>query len=168
MTETKSLQTPTETTSLSQPWSEFDRILENLQSRFFDAFGAGFPVSRFDVFDLAPTMPAWKAAPTDVTDHGDGYKIVSEIPGIAKDKLDIRVRGTSVEIRAENSTEAKQQVKDWVHRERSYLGFYRSLELPEPVVATEAKAQLKDGVLELDIPKQHPTPSPAEVKVSVQ
>ncbi len=152
----------------ADPWTDVDRWFDDLRDRFFDSW------------ELAPfgrTLPALsgteggllRAARTDVTDTGNAYTLTVEIPGIPKDKLDIRVRGTEVEIRGESGTETEQKEgTHFVHRERTYAGFYRCLELPEPVVATDAKAKVENGILELELPKQHPAPSDSEVKIAVQ
>ena len=75
--------------------------------------------------------------------------------------------GSVVEIRGEQVEEKAEDGAGFVHRERRSAGFYRGLELPEPVVASDAKAKLENGVLELELPKQHPTPASPEVRVRV-
>lgn len=147
-------------------WSELDRQLDALRSQFFGAyglrpFGPLVPVSAGDEGGFL------RAARADVTDTGRSYKIVAEVPGIPKEKIDIRVRGASVEIRGESTQEGHENQGELVQHERRYSGYYRALELPEPVVGTEAKAKVEDGLLELDLPKLHPSPSPEEVKVKV-
>ncbi|MCI4345017.1 MAG: Hsp20/alpha crystallin family protein, partial [Thermoplasmata archaeon] len=91
----------------------------------------------------------------------------AEIPGIPKDRLDIRVRGTNVQIRAEQNEETKNDGKEYLYRERTFQGFFRDFELPEPVIASKATAKFENGLLELELPKEHPTSEPAEVKVPV-
>jgi HSP20 family protein len=160
-TEIKKAERPTD------PWSELDRAIEQTRTQLYQAFGLQ-PFGRlFGPFDSVDTTPFLRAARVDVADTGKTFKVVAEIPGIPKEQLDIRVRGTSVEIRAEQAKETEKKDADYVHRERMYTGFYRALELPEPVVATEAKAQVLNGVLELELPKVTPTPSSDEVKVPV-
>jgi HSP20 family protein len=152
------------------PWTDLDRAFDAMRQRFFDVWGIAPFGGSFVPFEGTPEG-FLRAARTDVTDTGKAYKIVAEIPGIPKEKLDIRIRGTSVEIRGENASEKNEKAEkdgEFVHRERTYSGYYRSLELPEPVVATEAKAKVENGLLELELPKQNPTPSTAEVKVAVQ
>jgi HSP20 family protein len=148
-------------------WGEFDRAFDEMRQRFQDVWGIRTFGSPFLPVDPAPTG-VFRPARTDVSDTGPAYRIVAEVPGIPKEKLDIRVRGTSVEIRGESSQEKEESGTEFVHRERSYAGYYRSLELPEPVVATEAKATVENGLLRLELPKQHPTPAADEVKVAVE
>jgi HSP20 family protein len=150
----------------NDPWAEIDRAFDQMRRRFEEAWGIRPLGTAFLPLDSG-TPAVFRPARTDVRDTGPAYRIVAEIPGIPKEKLDIRVRGTSVEIRGESEVEKEETGTEFVHRERTYAGYYRNLELPEPVVATEAKAKVENGLLELELPKQHPTPSPAEVKVAV-
>jgi HSP20 family molecular chaperone IbpA len=143
-------------------WSDFDRVFHELSAGFFEPFG---------VAGYVPAVPSdgagFRPARTDVSETGSAYRIVAEVPGIPKEKLDIRVRGSTVEIRGETTEEKETEGTSYVHRERVHQGYYRALELPEPVVAAEAKAKVDHGLLELELPKQHPTPEPTEVKVPV-
>lgn len=148
------------------PWTDLDRAFDEMRERLFDVWHLplfGGPVARTEAREVG----FFRAPRTDVTDTGTAYKIVAEIPGIPKEQLDIRVRGSNVEIRGESSTTRDEKDAEYVHRERTYAGYYRNLELPEAVVATEAKAKVENGLLELELPKQHPSPSSAEVKVAV-
>ena len=52
--------------------------------------------------------------------------------------------------------EAKKEDKNYHRREFRYGAFMRSIALPAPVQAEKATAQLKDGVLEITIPKSAP------------
>ncbi len=149
------------------PWSDMDRAFDDMRQRLFDVWG----IQPFG----APFLPVeghetayFRAAKTDVSDTGTAYKIVAEIPGIPKDRLDIRIRGSTVEIRGESAKESEEKSTSFVHRERTYAGYYRSLELPEPVVAAQAKAKVENGLLELELPKQNPTPSESEVKIAIE
>ncbi len=154
-------------TVTADPWNDIDRVFDAVRDRLSQVW---------DVRSFGPTFAPivatdgsyFRAARTDVADTGSAYKIVAEVPGIPKDRLDIRVRGSSVEIRGENSEKTESKDGAFVHRERTYAGYYRLLELPESVVATAAKAKVENGLLELELPKEHPTPETGEVKVAVQ
>jgi HSP20 family protein len=142
-------------------WTDFDRAFRELSARLFEPWG---------LVAYAPSGRAGallRPARTDVTDTGTAYRIVAEVPGIPKEKLDIRVRGTTVELKGEATEEKEANGTSYVHRERSYQGYYRLLELPEPVVAADAKAKVENGLLELELPKLRPTPGPDEVRVRV-
>ena len=148
----------------TDPWSEFDRLFDDLRGRLYGSLGmAPYAGSFAD----RPTGQYLRAAPTDITDTGTAFHVVAEIPGIPKEKLEVRILGSAVEIRGEADVDTDRSKGNVVHRERTYQGFYRALELPEPVVAKEAKASITNGVLELDLPQERPTPSPEPVKVPI-
>lgn len=150
------------------PWTDLDHWFDDLRERFFDNWDVapfGRPFAPIETREGA----LYRAARADVTDTGKSYRLTVEIPGIPKDKLEIRVRGSNVEIKGEATSEQEEKAgAEFLHRERTYTGFYRNLELPEAVVATDAKAKVENGLLELELPKQHPTPSSAEVKIAVE
>lgn len=160
---TKAIQAKKEEQDL---WSELDRQFDAMRSRFFENLGLA-PFAPFGPAVPSHDAGVFRAARADVSDTGSGYTIVAEIPGIPKEKLDIRVRGALVEIRGESTKESEEKRGEFVQHERSYAGYYRALELPEPVVGTEAKAKVENGLLELELPKLHPSPSPQEVHVKV-
>jgi HSP20 family protein len=148
--------------------TDLDRVFDELGRRFDETFGLQ-PWGTFWTLGATPSVPTLRAARTDVTDTGKSFKIVADVPGLSKDAIEIHVKGASVEIRGE-LTQEKNGPDDttYVHRERTHVGYYRALELPEPVLAQDAKASVVNGVLELDLPKQHPTVPETDVKVPVQ
>ena len=148
-------------------WVEFDRLFDDLRGRFYDSFGFAPAFGPSGIIQPTRGGPLFRAAAADVTDTGKGYKVVAELPGVKKDQVEIRVRGPYVEIRTEQQEESEKKEAGYLRHERTYQGFYRALELPESVVAAEAKAKLENGVLELELPKEHPSVSD-EVKVPVQ
>lgn len=133
--------------------SDLDRVFERLSLGIASAVGprAG-PLAGRGAF---PPL-------TDVEDKGTVYSIRTDLPGIPKEKIDVRVNGSVVIIRAESTEENDGPA--YLYRERSLRSFERSIELPEPVVAADVKAEYKDGVLSLEVPKAHPA---TEQKVTV-
>ena len=143
-------------------WSQIDRAFDDLHYHFLDAFG-GAPARI-----LRGDMPEARAARVDVVDTGTSYRIVAEVPGIPKENLELKVRGSTVEIRGQFEQAKESTEAEYLHRERFYNGFYRRLDLPEEVVGTEAKAKMNHGLLELELPKVHPAPEAGEVKIAIQ
>jgi len=148
----------------ADPTADLDRAIDDLHAGLSEVFDF-WPFAGRWVSQRGPGGPA--LARTDVRDTGKSFRIVAEVPGIPKEKVEIRVRGATVEIRAEQATDATEPDGAFVHRERHYAGYFRTLELPEPVVAADAKAKVENGLLELELPKLHPSPSNDEVKVAV-
>jgi len=148
--------------------TDLDRVFDELGRRFDETFGFR-PYGTWWTIGATPAVPTLRAARTDVTDTGKAFKIVAEVPGLPKDAIEVHVKGSNVEIRGEFAAEKNgADEKAYVHRERTHVGYYRAFELPEPVLAQDAKATVVNGVLELELPKQHPTVPDTDVKVPVQ
>jgi HSP20 family protein len=95
----------------------------------------------------------------DVADRGDHYEIRTDMPGIPKENIDIEVTPTSIEVTGRyEEREEPQEGKGWVRRERQ-MDYYRGLELPEEVKTDAVNAQLRDGVLTIELPKASPQQS---------
>ncbi len=145
----------------------FDQAFDALWNRAQAALGT-FPFETSGVASLPEFRTLVRAAPTDVVDTGSAYQVHAEVPGIAKDQIDIRVNGNVVEISGEDKTEKTESGQGYLHRERIQSSFHRAFELPEPVVAEAAKAKVVNGVLELELPKQKPTPQPTETRIQIE
>jgi HSP20 family protein len=78
---------------------------------------------------------------------------VEETPGMEAKDLDVEVADDTVTIRGERRTESKTEEKNVVRSEFQYGKFERMVRLPSPVQNTEAKAEYKDGLLRLVVPK---------------
>ncbi len=91
----------------------------------------------------------------DVKESDKAYTIHAEIPGVKKEDIQIDVDGGQLSIRAEVKREAeKKEGEKLVHSERYYGMVSRSMTLPVEVDAQGTKAEYKDGVLDLTLPKK--------------
>ena len=91
----------------------------------------------------------------DVKEDEKAYTIHAEIPGVKKEDLQIDVDGDQVSIRGEVKREKEEKKGEKViYSERSYGMVSRSFSLPSDVDAQGAKADYKDGVLTLTLPKK--------------
>ena len=93
----------------------------------------------------------------DVRQAGDAIRITAELPGIAREAIQIEatsdgiaISGERQQTREEGGTERGYQLS-----ERSYGSFYRNIPLPENANVEEAKANMRDGVLEITVPTKH-------------
>ena len=89
---------------------------------------------------------------------------VSWFKGLMDEKFD--ENGVEIEAKTEESKEEKG--KNWLRKERSGVSFYRSLELPEELKTENVEAELKDGILTLNLPKVEPKPEYKAKKVQVK
>jgi HSP20 family protein len=147
--------------------TDFDPVFDELWNRAHTVFGL-VPSDNLVFAPWTEYGRLGRTAPTDVVDTGTAFQIKAEVPGIAKDQIEIRVTGNVVEISGEDKSEKQQTSPGYLYRERRVTGFHRTFELPEPILAEQAKAQVVNGVLELELPKQKPAPPPTETKVKVE
>lgn len=102
--------------------------------------------------------------PVDIFENEDGLVVVADLPGVAKDGVDIRVENNTLTIKgtAKASCPAEAQ-----YQEFKLLDFYRQFTLSDTVDQERIQAELKNGVLMLNLPKKEQAkPKQISVKVS--
>ena len=91
----------------------------------------------------------------DVKEDEKAYSIRADIPGVKKEDIQVDVNGNQVSIRAEVKQEKEEKKGEKVlHSERYYGMVSRSMQLPADIDAQNVKAEYKDGVLNLVLPKK--------------
>jgi HSP20 family protein len=95
---------------------------------------------------------------TDIIDRGDAYELVTELPGVPKDKVTVRLKGQELAIHAESGATGAENDEHYLLRERHQVVYDRRFELAEPVAASAIEAKLDAGVLTVRIPKPKPVP----------
>ncbi len=95
---------------------------------------------------------AWAPA-VDIFEKGDDLVIRAELPGVNRDDIDVRVENGVLVLRGERKHAEKVEEKNAFRMERVYGSFARSFSLPTTVDASRISANLKDGVLEVVLPK---------------
>jgi len=89
---------------------------------------------------------------TNLLENGDNFEVRTELPGISKDDINIKIQGNYLEISGKRVIEPPEGYE--AHRnERSATTFSRNFTLPDEVDAEKVDATLKDGVLYLTLPK---------------
>ena len=117
---------------------------------FFKDFGKGFWVKPY-------AMPAETdlTMKIDVTEDDKGFSVKADIPGVKKEDIQVDVDEDRISVRAEVKKETEEKKGEKVvYSERSYGMVSRSFSLPAAVDAKGAKAEYKDGVLNLVLPKK--------------
>ena len=132
------------------PFEEMDRMFDQFFSRgWLSPFRAEWP-SRGKL-----AAPFEGKTPTvDLIDRDDSLLVRAELPGVDKKDIDISVTSSSVTIKGETRKEEKEQKENYYRREISRGSYARTLSLPVDVDEDKATATMKDGVLELVLPKQ--------------
>lgn len=97
---------------------------------------------------------------TDIRDNGKEYLIEAELPGFNKDEIQVKVDANYLTISAQKY-EAKEEKKDtYLHRERYSGRLFRSFSL-DGIQNNDIKAEFKDGILKLSLPKKDDSESRA-------
>jgi HSP20 family protein len=125
--------------------SSLIRYYNPLDRAFDRALGALLPPVNAD-------NGAGRAIALDVVETPEAYIVRAELPGIAKDKIEVNVEDRDVTIGAEFLDEVEASGKT-LWRERTFSKASRSIRLPEAVDANAAQARHVDGVLQLTLPK---------------
>lgn len=135
-----------------RPWhpvNELSRLERKIDSLFND-FLRGFspktlPESQFGGF------------PVDVLDEGENIVVRAELPGVEKDKIELRCTEDSISIASEKSESKQVEDRNWVLQESSFGKMVRTVNLGAPVDPTKAKASFENGVLTVTLPKTGPS-----------
>jgi len=111
------------------------------------------------------TKEAFQVA-VDIREEDDAFYVDAEVPGLSAEDIKVDVEKNILTLSGERKVE-KEETKDKYRRvERQYGSFSRSFSLPETVNTDDIRADLKDGILELRLPKKE-APTPKKISVNV-
>ncbi|MDH5606252.1 MAG: Hsp20/alpha crystallin family protein [Anaerolineae bacterium] len=127
-------------------WTPFRDLLSmrHEMDRLFDQVFTTYPMERGD---------SMQAPLVDLLQTDSDIVVKATLPGIDADDLDIQIIGDVLTIKAEIKEEKEEENATYHLREQSYKAFSRSISLPAPTQADKAKAEIKNGLLTLTIPK---------------
>lgn len=124
------------------PFSMMRRFSEEM-NRAFDHFFGGMPATA--------SSPAWAPA-IEVHERDGNLEIAAELPGLSKDDVKVEATEDGLIIEGERRHQ-HEETREGIHRsERSYGRFYRMIPLPKGAEADKAKAEFKDGMLQVRVP----------------
>ena len=127
-------------------------------SRLFWGITQAQPEGEDQVAEWSPSV--------DVYEDGEQFRLHAELPGLKKEDVKINLKEGVLTLRGERKFEDEQKKDNYYRLERSYGSFARSFTLPKTVDPEKIRATMKDGVLEITIPKK-PEAKPKEIKVEV-
>jgi len=140
----------------------FDDLMNNFRKNFIESIA--FP---FEWISVEPVAPV-REATVDLVDEGNRFVVHAEMPGVAKDNIDVALTKNGIEISAETDVETEDTEKNYVVRERVYSHIYKQLSFPEEVIPEQAESTFKDGLLKVSVPKKTIAPAPKKHKVTVK
>jgi len=131
------------------PLSEFSGV-EDIVDRTIDrVFSDFFPLKRRHL----ATTKAWIPA-CDLIDKGDYLLVKAEVPGLKNEDLNISVDENSITLEGEVKHCIEEKSETYYRSERRYGSFSRAINLPVEINPNKVNATLKDGVLEVKLPKK--------------
>ena len=89
----------------------------------------------------------------DVIDHDNELVVRGELPGVEKDAIEVNIVGDRLMIEAERKFEEKDEEESYYRHEVGYGKLIRTIPLPVKVDAAKVHAELKDGILNIVLPK---------------
>lgn len=129
----------------------------------------------FDLFAPLPGDGAVLAGPRgwtapfpamDLAEDGEGYRLSIELPGLAAEDVEVRLKDGLLTISGEKTEDHEEQDTDHHLRERRWGSFRRDLRLPTDVDPARIEASFTRGVLHLRLPKS-PAARAAEKTIPV-
>jgi HSP20 family protein len=121
--------------------------LHNTINRMFDNFIS--PTVRGD-----EALSVWGWNPVvDIYENEENIVITAELPGVDKKDMTVDVKGRVLTLKGERSTDNEVKEDNYYRQERCYGKFERCFTLPVEIAPEKIKADYKDGVLKIDIPK---------------
>jgi HSP20 family protein len=124
--------------------------MTTLQNRINHLFDDSFlrPVRSDDDVSLGIWNPV-----VDMYDEDDKIVIKAELPGLDKKNIAVDVKDRVLTLRGERNYDNEVKEENYYRRERTYGKFRRSFSLPADVDADKIKADFKDGLLIIEVPK---------------
>jgi HSP20 family protein len=145
-------------------WEPFRDLmsLQDRMNRLFDQSYGGATRGNDEDWALGGS---WAPA-VDIYEKDGNIVLKAELPGIDPKTVDVRVENNVLTLRGERKFEEEVKKDDFHRVERAYGTFTRSFTLPALVDTDKIKAEFKDGVLKLTIPKKNEA-KPKQIQVQV-
>jgi HSP20 family protein len=123
--------------------------------------------SLYEPFRLMGTRLAdWLSPAAEASQTGEAYRIAIELPGVAEDDIHVTVEDGALQISGDKKSEREEKGDTWYFSERQFGSFRRSFRLPADADASGVKAEMKDGVLTVTVPKKATQTAAARVPIT--
>lgn len=128
------------------PWREMSTMQNRINRMFNEPF---WPGGRLDD---DTDMGMWNPA-VDLYEKDDHFVIKAELPGVNKKDISIDLKDRVLTLSGERSHDNEVKEESYYRRERFYGKFQRAFTLPADVDSDKIKAEFKDGLLKITVPK---------------
>lgn len=146
----------------TQPWPSPAQQLDTLRDEINRLFEAPF----HSLFGDGSLLDGWSPA-LDVHEDKDHLTVRIELPGMNKNDIDLSLHENTLTVAGERKAPETEPQATVTRAERYFGRFQRTLTLPKPVDADGVKAQYKDGILTVTLPKtEESKPRQIDVKAA--
>lgn len=124
----------------------------------------------WESFFNAPISSAWTGdfrPRVEIEEQEDAFVLSAELAGLKKEDIQLTVEENRVTIKGERKSESKKEKKGYHYSEHQYGSFARTLEFPSEIQADKVKANYKDGVLSVVLPKSERA-KPKKISIDVK
>jgi HSP20 family protein len=128
------------------PWTGMLDFHDSLNRFFGDSF------SWFGGLDKETGLANWNPV-VDIYEEDDALVIKAELPGMDKKDIAIDLKDGLLTLKGEREHDKEVKEENYYRKERVFGRFHRTFKLPAEVDPEKIKADFKDGVLKIDIPK---------------
>ncbi len=142
------------------PFRDIMTLRERMDNLFEDS------ISRMRGTGENMSYSTWSPA-VDIYETSDNLVIKAEIPGADKDDISVEIKDNSLYLKGERKLEKDVKEENYHRMERSYGSFHRVFSLPTTVDQEKIKANFKNGVLEITIPKEEKA-KPKQITVDLE
>ena len=111
-----------------------------------------------------PEPAAFRPA-VDVVEDEEAFWIRAELPGMAREDLDVQVEKNELTLNGEKCPDQRLPAGASLRSERSYGRFTRSFVIPRTIDTQKIEASFQGGILEVKLPKR-PAPVPSKVELA--
>ena len=142
-------------------WTGFGRLtsLRDEIDRLFEA-----PLA--ELARTSKLLSGWTPS-VDVYEDKDNVFVKAELPGMRKEDIQVSFHNGTLSLSGERKGEETHKDAEVYRSERFFGRFQRTVTLPTPVAADKVKAQYKDGILTVTLPKtEEAKPKHIDVNVS--
>lgn len=149
--------TPTKALERPDVFEQFDRIYDSIARRAFEIFssdGHGFGHELEHWFKAESEL--LHPVHTSVAESDQAVTVTAEVPGFEAKELEIKLGPTRLSISGKRETKQEQKKGKTTYHEHCSNEILRIIDLPAEVDASKAQAKLKNGVLEMQLPKGKP------------
>jgi HSP20 family protein len=145
-----------------EPFRDLVTIQDRMNRIFEDTFRAGSRPGAEDDWSLGGS---WAPA-VDIYEHDGNLVLKAELPGIDPKDVDVRVENNVLTLRGERKFDPEAKRESCHRVERAYGTFSRSFTLPNVVDTAGIKAEYRDGVLRVTMPKREEA-KPKQIQVQI-